>query len=249
MISKGCFAATTQKKEVSTPHKTTYHFLDATYERVALNQASPNQSPRKQKNMKKTLYMVVAALIIAAALTGILLIQPSQKPQTTTISQGFEDGLDAWVTGADVPADPNHPGHTVNWTINIVTNQSFAGNRSAQFYLDGRQDDGTIWLTRNITLTPNTTKNITITFQLWSSNESFNTIANAVAHIGTKNATTEGDFHVIGAANQAAGWKSYSYTTQVETDASGNINVALGISAVWETQMTYYLDDVVVTAN
>lgn len=199
--------------------------------------------------MKKTIYIVAAVVIIAAALSGIILIQPSPKPQTTIITQGFEDGLGDWATGADVPADPNHPGQKVNWTINVIANQSFAGNHSAQFYLDGRQDDGTIWLTRNLTLTPETTKNVTVTFQLWSNNESFNTIANAVAHIGTKNATTEADFHVISAANQVAGWKSYSYTAQVETGASGNVNVAVGISAVWETQMTYYIDDVVVTAN
>jgi len=200
--------------------------------------------------MKKTIYMVAAVVIIAAALSGIILIQPSSnKPQTTTINQGFEDGFGAWVKGADVPADPNHPGHTVNWTINTVTNQSFAGNHSAQFYLDGRQDDGTIWLTRNLTLTPNSTRNVTLTFQLWSNNESFNTIANAVVYMGMKNATSESDFHAIGAANQAAGWKSYSYSALVETGGSGNINVALGISAVWETQMTYYIDDIVVTAD
>jgi hypothetical protein len=203
--------------------------------------------------MKKTIYIVAAVVIIAAALSGIILIQPS-KSQTTTINQGFENGLGDWstgdwVTGADVPADPNHPGQTVNWTIKVAANQSFSGNHSAQFYLNGLQDDGTIWIARNLSLTPNTTKNVTVTFQLWSNNESFNTIANAVVHVGTKNAVTEEDFHVVGAANQAAGWKSYSYTAQVETGPSGNVNVALGISAVWETQMTYYIDDVVVTAN
>jgi hypothetical protein len=199
--------------------------------------------------MKKTIYIFAAVLIIAAALSGIILIQPAQKPQTTTINQSFEDGFGDWVKGADVPADPNHPGHTVNWTINLAINQSSAGNHSAQFYIDGNQDDGTIWLTRNITLTPNTTRNITVSFQLWSNNESFNTIANAVANIGIKKAATEGDFHFIGAANQASGWKNYSYSAEVETGASGNVNVALGISAVWETQMTYYIDEVVITAN
>jgi hypothetical protein len=204
--------------------------------------------------MKKTIYAVAAVVIIAAALTGIILIQPSNKPQSITINQGFEDGLGVWatgdwVTGADVPADPNHSGQHVNWTINIVANQSFSGNHSAQFYLNGLQDDGTIWIARNLTLAPDTTKNVTVSFQLWSGSESFNTIANAVVHVGKKNAVTEGDFQVIGAANQAAGWKSYNYTAQVETGASGNVNVALGISAVWETQMTYYIDDVVVTAN
>ncbi|MGE5556651.1 MAG: hypothetical protein ACM3UY_10420 [Methanocella sp.] len=199
--------------------------------------------------MKKTIYIIAAVVIIAAVLTGIILIQPSQKPQTTTINQGFEDGLGDWVTGADVPADPNHPGQTVNWTINVVSNQSFAGNRSAQFYIDGSQDDGTIWLTRNLALTPNTTRDVTVTFQLWSNSESFNTLANVVAYIGTKNAASEGDFQVIGAANQAEGWKSYSYSAEVKTDESGNVKVALGISAVWETEMTYYIDDITVTAN
>jgi hypothetical protein len=214
----------------------------------SIKPAAANQTAKEASNMKKTIYIVAAVVIITAALTGVILIQPSNKPQATTLSQGFEDGLGDWVKGADVPADPNHPGQTVNWTINVVTNQSYAGNHSAQFYIDGRQDDGTIWLTHNLTLTPNTTRNVTVSFQLWSNSESFNTLANAVAYIGTKNATSEGDFQVVGAANQAAGWKSYTYSVEIETGASGNVNVALGISAVWETQMTYYIDDVVVTA-
>ncbi len=214
----------------------------------SIKPTASHKGAKEVMNMKKTIYIVAAVVIIAAALTGVILIQPSNKPQTVTLSQGFEDGLGVWVKGADVPADPNHPGQNVNWTINVVANQSYAGNHSAQFYINGLQDDGTIWLTRNLTLTPDTARNVTVSFQLWSSSESFNTLANVVAYIGTKNATSEGDFQVIGVANQAAGWKSYSYSVEVETGASGNVNVALGISAVWETHMTYYIDDIVVTA-
>jgi hypothetical protein len=199
--------------------------------------------------MKKTIYIIAAVVIIAAVLTGIILIQPSQKPQTTTINQGFEDGLGDWVTGADVPADPNHPDKPLTGqSTSSQTNLSLVTGQR-QFYIDGSQDDGTIWLTRNLALTPNTTRDVSVTFQLWSNSESFNTLANVVAYIGTKNAASEGDFQVIGAANQAEGWKSYSYSAEVKTDESGNVKVALGISAVWETEMTYYIDDITVTAN
>jgi len=45
-------------------------------------------------------------------------------------------------------------------------------------------------------------------------------------------------------ANQAAGWKTYEYAFHVQSDSEGQVWVALGISAVWETEMTYYVDNV-----
>jgi hypothetical protein len=115
-----------------------------------------------------------------------------------------------------------------------------------RLYIDGSQDDGTIWLQRKLALEPNTTRNVTLTFELWSPSESFNTLANFVGYVGTKNSTAEGNFQTLGSANLVEGWRTYTLNAPVQTGSSGEVYVAVGISAVWETVMTYYIDDVAV---
>jgi len=85
---------------------------------------------------------------------------------------------------------------------------------------------------------------VTVSFWLYSEEESFNTIAAVVGYSGTHNPETEEDLEVLGAANQVAGWKLYSFETTVNTGLGGEVWVALGISVRWETLMTYYVDDI-----
>jgi len=45
---------------------------------------------------------------------------------------------------------------------------------------------------------------------------------------------------------QGEGWKTYTLSSRVQTVASGDVKVAVDISVCWETQMTYYIEDVTV---
>jgi hypothetical protein len=95
-------------------------------------------------------------------------------------------------------------------------------------------------------VTPNTLISVTVSFYLYSEQESFNTIAAIVAYVGSTKPSAEEDFTIIGNANEAAGWKKYIFNPTVNTDASGEAYVALGLSVRWETNMTYYMDDIVI---
>ena len=150
---------------------------------------------------------------------------------------------------SQVPEDPNNPGETVAWKIERTSEKSFSGDYSVLFQIDGRQDDGTIWLEQKLKLQPNSTKMITLSFQLWSPSESFNTIAEVVAYIGEDNAEVEDDFHVLGAADQVAGWKAYSLSVETNTGSLGEVFVAFGISVRWETEMSYFADSVEIAAS
>jgi len=198
--------------------------------------------------MKKILYVVVAVVAVVAVLASIILFLPKQQ-QPQTFSFGFENGLEDWMPDADVPQDPNRPGESVAWSIEVAGNVSFAGNKSALLYIDGLQDDGTIWLERKISTQPNAVKNVSVSFQFWSETESFNEIAVVVGYVGIENPEAEEDFEILGGANQAEGWKAYSFSSQVETDGSGDVYVALGISVRWETHMTYFIDDIAITVE
>ena len=196
---------------------------------------------------KKTVSVIIVTIIVVAAVS-VYLIYP-REAKAASFSENFENGLDNWVTAGDAPDDPNNPGHPVEWNIELSTNQYVSPSHSALFTIDGLQDDGAIWIERKLVLEPNSVKSVNVTFQLWSVSESFNTLAVVIGYAGNKNPAVEGDFEVIGAANQVEGWKTYSFAAEVTADSNGDAYVALGISVVWETQMSYFVDDVTVDVN
>jgi hypothetical protein len=164
--------------------------------------------------------------------------------QTSPFLDGFEGGLTEWTAGADVPQDPNNPGHAVVWSIQASEDQAHSGECSARLRLDGSQDDGTIWLQRTLEAPGGQAVNVNISLWVWSATESFNTLAHVAAYSGPASPTREADFDVSQAADRVAGWKLYTYQFETTVSRAGQVFVALGISVVWETVVTYYFDDV-----
>ena len=115
---------------------------------------------------------------------------------------------------------------------------------SMELFIDGKQDDGTIWLERKINVKNNAQIRVSVSFWLYSEEESFNTIAAVAAYAGTAKPKVEDDFAIVGFANEAADWKNYAYTAKLNTDQNVEAWVAVGITVRWETYMTYYIDDV-----
>jgi len=196
------------------------------------------------KRSTKIVSAIIAAVIIVSALS-VWLLNP-QEIKATSFSDNFENGLANWVTDAEVPENPNNPGSSVEWSIELSTTQSVSPSHSAKFMIDGLQDDGAIWIEHKLNLEPNAVKNVNVTFQFWSPSESFNTLAAVIGYAGNKNPAAEADLQVIGYADQIEGWKTYTLRTEVTTDNSGNAYVALGIAVLWETHLTYYIDNVTV---
>lgn len=158
-----------------------------------------------------------------------------------------EDFESEWLIGADVPEDPNCPGRDVAWSIDISDGQA-KGKYAARFYLDGRQDDGTIWMTRSFgTSTAGAAFEVEIKGDVWSESASDNTLAKLAFYAGNRRPQSEADFDTTQSANQAAGWKTYTSVQQATSGADGRLWVAFGISAVWEAEMTYYFDNVTIT--
>jgi hypothetical protein len=155
-----------------------------------------------------------------------------------------EGDLGEWFINGDAPQDPNNPGYTVQWHIRRVSNISRSGVHSMELFIDGKQDDGTIWLERKISVKKDAQIRVSVSFWFYSEQESFNTIAAVVAYAGIGKPKVEDNFVVMGFANEAAGWKNYVYTADLTTDSNDEVWVAVGITVRWETYMTYYIDDV-----
>jgi hypothetical protein len=192
-------------------------------------------------NAKSVILIVLAVAVTASAFLAWY-FQLSASPQI--IKEDFENGFGEWAADADVPLDPNNPGHLVEWSITRSTEVASSGQYSLKLFIDGRQDDGTIWIERKIAVKKNAKIKIDISFDLYSEQESFNTIAAICAYAGIRKPETEEYFSVIGSANEVTGWKRYSFTTDVDAGFSEEIWVALGISVRWETHMTYCIDNV-----
>jgi len=197
--------------------------------------------------MKKK-YSIAALLItvtVAIGILSVLYVNLAPKVIIDDFEQNIGEGdLGEWFTNGDVPQDPNNPGHTVQWHIRRVSNISRSAVHSMELFIDGKQDDGTIWLERKINVKKDAQIRVSVSFWFYSEQESFNTIAAVVAYAGTAKPNVEDDFAVVGFANEAAGWKNYVYTADLTTDSNGEAWVAVGISVRWETYMTYYIDDV-----
>jgi hypothetical protein len=197
--------------------------------------------------LKKTYRIITLLIIITIAIGAITALQINLAPQG--ITEDFEQNLGEenfgkWSANAHVPPDPNNPGYPVQWHIRRASNVSRSGVYSAELFIDGSQDDGTIWLEQKISVKKNAQVHVSVSFWLYSEQESFNTIAAVVAYAGIAKPAVEDDFAVVGSANEVAGWKNYAHEANVNMVSTAEVWVAVGISVRWESTMTYYIDDV-----
>jgi len=177
-------------------------------------------------------------LLLSMALAGCDLL----APPTVIIRQGFEVGWEGWQKGSDVPQDPNTK-RPVEWSIELSTKQAKEGYGSARFFLDGRQDDGTIWLAKSLTVPKGRPLIVNLSFYLWSPEQSFNIRAYVVAYAGALMPVEEAEFTHREPADKTKGWRRYQFTIPVAS-TDGELWVALGISVAWETVLEYFIDDV-----
>ena len=192
--------------------------------------------------MKPSFKILFIIGILLASVFAVWFLLPKPVVQ----NESFEQDFGGWAKDAQIPLDPNNPGHPVAWDVSRVTSLSYSGQYSMEFYIDGRQDDGTIWIEKKISVKNNSQIQAEVSFEFYSEQESFNVIAGVCAYAGISNPEVEEDFAVLGPANEVAGWKRYTYSTTLHTD-SPEIWLALGITVRWETEMTYNIDDVKVT--
>ncbi len=192
--------------------------------------------------MKANITIALCAVIAAGAF-ATWYFQTYWTPQM--LAEDFESGFGEWIADSEVPSDPNNPGQFIEWNITRSTDVASSGRYSLKLFIDGRQDDGTIWIERRLPVKRDA-QQVNLTFDFYSEFESFNTIAAVCAYAGHGNPEHEGDFIVLGPANEVAGWKRYGLVVDIDSESSEELWVAAGISVRWETYMTYYIDNITV---
>lgn len=183
---------------------------------------------------------ILGIAIVLLLITAIAIYWSTTQSGFSQINDGFEQGVVRWERGYDLPDDPNRPGQKVTWNITDSTDIVRSGARGLSLYVDGTQDDGTIWVMRRIEVQGGET--LELSFWSYSEVESFNTRVVLVAYIGEEQPVGEGSFEVIGPGDNWVGWQEFTYTKTVPSSAD-RVWVALGISVRWETDITQYFDD------
>ena len=184
------------------------------------------------------IYFVIGLLIVGSAVAVWYFY-----PKPIVYSESFEQDFGGWVKDADVPLDPN-TGTPVAWNVSRAASPSHSGQYSVELYIDGRQDDGTVWIEKKISVKNRSQIEVKVSFEFYSEHESFNVIAKVCAYAGISNPEVEKDLVVLGSANEVAGWKRYTHEKTLYTGSSGEVWIAVGITVRWETEMTYNVDDV-----
>jgi hypothetical protein len=145
-------------------------------------------------------------------------------PKPIVYGESFEEGFGNWEADADVLPDLNNLGHSVAWNVSRVASLAHSGQYSVELYIDGRQDDGTVWIEEKIFVKNNSQIQVKVSFEFYSEHESFNDIAGMCTYAGISNPQAEANFTVIGHANEAAELKRYTYKqlcTRVQTEKCG----------------------------
>lgn len=157
-------------------------------------------------------------------------------------NESFEDDLAGWTVGTDLPTDPNEPTNTdgerptVDASATVTTRDASDGSHALELYVEGLQDDGTVWVQQPVDLAGVSTVAVD-----YLTTKSFNQRANAAVYAGPDRGLAEADFDTSTSIDGHDGtWQTFEYS--VDHDGPGV--VAVGMSVVWEAEIRNLVDDV-----
>jgi len=177
--------------------------------------------------------------------------------EPVNVSESWESGLDEWTAHGSVGSDARGE---FDWSIDVTDERAADGSRSLRVFTEGRHDDGTAWVTRSVPVERETAYDATASVRAWSAGESFNTVRHLVMRLGPDPPASEGDFPPPGENSTDAGtvpvgglrepmdreggWEQFRFEWSTPTLATDALSLSVGVSVVWETDRTDYLDDV-----
>lgn len=172
--------------------------------------------------------------------------------------EGFESGIGDWEAGAAV--GPEVDSGEFDWELDVSDAESADGDRSLRIWNEGDHDDGVTWAVHPVSVEPGRAYRATVTAQLWSESESFNTLRNAVMRLAPEPPEAEADFPHPGVNTTALGetpygglheplwltdgWREYAFEWTTPELSTDTLYVAVGTSVIWEGDATHYVDDI-----
>jgi hypothetical protein len=200
-------------------------------------------------------YLIISALVCACMLSfaGCGGGDPIE-PQNPTYTYSFEDGLAGWTAKA---YDIEVGGSDVDWSIATNTDRATVGTHSVKYNVDNLTDASKIFLEREFTLDPGT---YTLSLDCDFASADFGNVNNFqfIAGVSKAAASSAAGLHFTGdtanghATDAGFVWLDKTFTgAQIESStvtvaAGDKVYVQFGVWGTWETERTYYLDNLTV---
>jgi hypothetical protein len=159
----------------------------------------------------------------------------------------FEVDMEGWQAAATDTLDP-----LIDWHVEHTTQEAAVGEGSVEFHLANLNDAGKIWMERSFDLAPGTTYEVALDYAFatsdWGDFNLFTIIAGVHADPprSAGELTFQGNTGHGGSSDVGLVWleKSYTFTQTVPTD--GAVYVTIGVWGTWETDRTYFVDEVTI---
>lgn len=169
-------------------------------------------------------------------------------PTRTAFAFSFEHDTQGWApAGTDLDDPP------VAWSITRSTDRATDGTTSLRFALVNYNDAGKIWMQRPFRVLPDTKYQVTLTFDLATSDYGTFNLWRIIAGASAKPPVTRDDLQFQGETGNGADsdvgfvWLTKTYTLPATSGSDGWLWVYYGIWGTWESPSTYYVDNVRVT--
>jgi hypothetical protein len=183
-----------------------------------------------------------------------------ERLDAPAFSESFEAGLGEWESDAAI--GPEVDLDEFEWEVDVSETEAADGARSLRIWNEGDYDDGVTWAVHPVAVEPGQAYQATVTADIWSESESFNTLRDAVMRLGPEPPETEEAFPQPGVNTSALGetpygglreplwladgWREYRFewtTPELSTDV---LYVAVGTAVIWEGDATHFVDDITV---
>lgn len=175
-------------------------------------------------------------------------------PSSKEFSFSFESGLDGFsADGTDLEVG----GSEIDWSIAGSTDFATDGTHSAKLYANNLTDAAKIWLEKPLSLEPNTSYSVDISFDFATADAGDFNHWTIVAGLVNDDPEVSADINQIYQGDTAAQadlvpshiWLPKTYHQEITTDGDGKAWLTLGVWGTWETARTYYIDKVRITAT
>lgn len=170
------------------------------------------------------------------------LILSAGSASADTVFEGFENGFGPWRADADMQRV---------WSVTRSTAQAEAGAWSLDFTANGLNDDGTVWVTRQLLL-PAGSWNIGLQFAIWKGSEGIVSVIPAIGFIGLREPAVEFDFTLspegeVFPIPQPAGFSFHQMNRSITVSVPTIAYVAFGYDIVVEGIITRFFDSATLT--
>jgi len=188
------------------------------------------------------LLLLLALLPGCSAVDDPILVDP---PEPVELTFSFEADLEGWVAVAIDTLDP-----PIDWRVRHTSEEAFDGGGSVELFLENLNDQGKIWMEREVGLVPDVPYDVEVSYMLGTRDWGSVNLFTLITGVHNQPPRTPGELNFQGNTGhdqgEAAGvvWLEKRYTFEITPTGLGEVYVAIGVWGTSEFARTYHMDDV-----